>query len=542
MEGIMRTNEIIKQVDLVVVITGDDKNTSFLGVNEYMGIGYIKSYLESNGIQTNINILQNVQTEYIKQKFEQTPQFIGLCMYSDNVHEVIEAANCFKSLYPTVKIAVGGPQVNNFEEQILKDNTCFDMVTSYEAEETFLEIVERINNRKSLQGCLGVTYRDNGKIIRNPFRSPIVDLDSLPFPSRYIHEHNSQQYLYLTGSRGCLGGCSFCGETSAKKDIGRPFIRLRSPKSVVDEMEGLVNKYKMHAFRFTDATFEDTNDGTGIQRAETIYDEIISRNLHVSLHLFTRAEIVDKAPASYYQKAKKAGVECFYVGIESGSSEDIQLYNKRTTIEKNHKAIKVIRDSGIHVGIGFINFNPFSTFSTIKHNIDFLHESGFGHVFYLAQTRLELLPQSYLIKQLQKDGLIIGDFDYKSHFYNYYFKDNKMYQLYLLFKKAYTASPIYFMDTLSGMNRVFANNNQDNKNIGKIMHHFTELDDVCRKYDDINYKFANKAIDMCANGATQDQLDKLLEQTNLNGIYDEYLSLYNLTNLRVVKERLAKIL
>jgi len=123
MEGIMRTNEIIKQVDLVVVITGDDKNTSFLGVNEYMGIGYIKSYLESKGIQTNINILQNVQTEYIKQKFEQTPQFIGLCMYSDNVHEVIEAANCFKSLYPTVKIAVGGPQVNNFEEQILKDNT-----------------------------------------------------------------------------------------------------------------------------------------------------------------------------------------------------------------------------------------------------------------------------------------------------------------------------------------------------------------------------------------------------------------------------------
>jgi len=47
---------------------------------------------------------------------------------------------------------------------------------------------------------------------------------------------------------------------------------------------------------------------------------------------------------------------------------------------------------------------------------------------------------------------------------------------------------------------------------------------------------------MCANGATQDQLDKLLEQTNLNGIYDEYLSLYNLTNIRVVKERLAKIL
>ena len=542
MEHVINRLKTIQMVDLMVVINSADENTGFLGVNEYMGMGYIKSYLDYKGISTNIKILQSRKIDQVDQLFPQPPNFIGLGMYSDNVQQVIEAAQRLRALYPTVWIVVGGPQVNRFEEQILKDNICVDMVLSYEAEETYWDIITRLNYGKSLQGCLGVTYRYNNDIVRNPFRCPVVDLDSLPFPSRYIHEHHSQQYLYLTGTRGCLGGCSFCGETSAKKDVGKPFIRLRSPKSVVDELEGLVEKYKMHAFRFTDATFEDPNNGEGMQRAETIYDEIISRNIHVSLHLFTRAEIVDEASTTYYQKAKKAGVECFYIGIESGNNEDLLIYNKRTTVEKNRKAINVIRKAGIHVGIGFINFNPYSTFSSVKQNMDFLRENGYGHVFYLAQTRLELLPQSHLIKHMQKDNLIIGDFNYKSHFYDYQFQDAGMLRLYNIFKKAYTASPIYYMDTLSGMNKVWIENNLNDGKLEKIMHHFSQLDVICKKYDERNYDFAIKAIDMCANGATQHQLDKLLEQTDLNGIYDEYLALYNLTNIRVMKERLAKIM
>ncbi len=70
-----------------------------------------------------------------------------------------------------------------------------------------------------------------------------------------------------------------------------------------------------------------------------IYDLIIERKLKVSLHLFTRAELVVKEPDSYFIKAAKAGVECFYIGIESGNDEDLKLYNKRATVSINKEAI-----------------------------------------------------------------------------------------------------------------------------------------------------------------------------------------------------------
>lgn len=530
----------IEKVDLVVVVHNDDENTGFLGINEYMGIGYIKSYLEKRGIPTEIHILQSTNIIQVKNLFTDPPQLIGLCMYSDNVKQVTETASQIRLLYPETWISVGGPQVNRFEKNILKDYDCIDMVFSYEAEETYEEVIRRINQGESLAGCYGVTYRDGDKLVSNPYRRPIEDLNSLPFPSRYIHEKYRQQYLYITGSRGCLGGCSFCGETSAKKDVGKPYIRLRSPVSVVDEIQELINKYQVYSYRFTDATFEDPGNDYGRQRAEAIFDEIIDRGLKISLHLFTRAEIVNKLPLTYYLKARQAGVECFYIGIEAGNAEDIKHYHKNTTIEKNIKAIEKIRHAGIHPCIGFINFNPYSTLESLRQNIEFLHNNGFGHVFYLAQTRLELLPQSALVQKLMADKLIADTFDYQSHYFDYQFKNSICFQIYQTFKNAYTAPPIYYMDTLSGMNLVWAKNHLMKNDWKKVEKHFTHLDDLCHEYSEKNYNFAMKVIELCSQNASQDRLDNMIAQANLNGIFDRYQEIYNLINIRITKARLLQ--
>ena len=529
----------IHKVELIVVIHNDDENTGFLGINEYMGVEYIKSYLEREGISVNIHIVQNKDIGTVQQIFTDSPQLVGLCMYSDNVQQVIATARQIRSYFPESWITVGGPQVNRFEERILHDHPYFDIVFSYEAEESYLDFIRRVNSGRDIYGCLGITYRDSNKnIIQNPYRPLIQDLDSLPPPSRCIHERYRQQYLYITGSRGCLGGCSFCGETSTKKDIGKPYIRQRSPMSVVNEIQELSDKYKINAFRFTDATFEDPNNADGIQRAEAIYHEIIRRNLSVSLHLFTRAEIVNVLPASYYLKAKQAGVECFYIGIESGNSEDIQIYHKRTTVEKNRLAIQKIRNAGIYAGIGFINFNPYSTFDSIKQNIDFLYENGYGHVFYLAQTRLELLPQSYLIKKMHHDRLIDRDFNYQSHFYDYQFQNQRIGRLYHVFKMAYTVPPIYYMDTLSNMNRVWAGKHLTREALKKIEKHFTRLDELRREYEERNYNFAVKALDMCANDAPQKEIEVLIAKANLNAVYQPFMDIYNLLNIKITKARI----
>ena len=76
-------------------------------------------------------------------------------------------------------------------------------------------------------------------IIKNDIRHPISNLDLLPYPSRDIHEKISQKYLYISGSRGCLGGCSFWRNIYKERNFP-PYVRLRSAESVVNEMEYLI--------------------------------------------------------------------------------------------------------------------------------------------------------------------------------------------------------------------------------------------------------------------------------------------------------------
>lgn len=529
---------MINKVDLLIVVNKEDNNTNFLGINEYPGVGYIKSYLQSKGYTVNIRIVCSDQINLLESLFEYIPDFIGFNMYSDNVCQVLRAVQKVRESYPHCHITIGGPQVNQFESQILVDNPGIDTVISYEGEETICQLLECLNGNGDINECTGITYREkNGAIIKNPSRYPIQKLDNLPFPSRDIYEKERQQYLYITGSRGCLGGCSFCGETSSKIELRNSYVRLRSIENIISEIEYLVKKYRVYSFRFTDATFEDPFD-VGQDRAIKLFNMIIERNLKISLHLFTRAEIVNKLPIEYYILAKKAGVECFYIGIESGNEFDLKIYNKRTSIEKNNAAMEKIRQAGIHVGIGFINFNPYSSFESILSNATFLHKSGLGHVFYLYQTRLELLPQAVIKKKLLKDGYISKDFNYKSHYYDYRFSDKRIECLYNFLKGVYTDIPIYYMDTILRMNQVWVKRKLSGEKLNQIMKDYSILDSLCEEYNYKNYELVCKAISLIRDNAKDEALQSLSRQYNLSDVYEPYVNIYNRLNVRITKERI----
>ena len=527
-------------VDLCVVINNADKTTGFLGVNEYLGVSYIKSFLEQEkNVQVNIRIIYPQQE--IHTIFSYNPDIIGFSVFSDNIRISLDIAEKVKKYLPETPILFGGPQVNNYEKEILKENSFIDYVVSYEGEETIAELTDCISKSKTVEDIKGLTYRNkSGDIIKNAIRQPRTNLDSLPYPSRAIHEKVRQKFFYIAGSRGCLGGCSFCGETSIKKEISPPYVRLRSAESVVDEMQFLINKYKINSFRLTDATFEDPGSD-GFRRANDIFNMIIARDIKVSLHIFTRAELVVKEPDSYFEKAKKAGVECFYIGIEAGNDNDLKLYNKKASVVINLEAINKVRKAGIHVCIGFICFNPYSTHESLLANAKFLKDVNFSHVFYLYQTRLEILPQSLMIKKLKDDGLI-HSFDYKSYFYDYDFMDKRIEKLYIVCKNAYTQAPIYYMDTLLGMDRVYVNRLVENDRVVQIKERFHELDRLCNSYSEINNELFEKLTIMSANGASVEQMQSLADKYRINDIYKEFEIIYNKINHKVIRERYKEIL
>ena len=70
-----------------------------------------------------------------------------------------------------------------WDDKALEECPELDIVVRREGENTLLELVQRIEAGKSYDDVLGTTCRKDGKIVRNPDRPYIEDLDQLAFPS-----------------------------------------------------------------------------------------------------------------------------------------------------------------------------------------------------------------------------------------------------------------------------------------------------------------------------------------------------------------------
>ena len=316
-------------------------------------------------------------------------------------------------------------------------------------------------------------------------------------------------------------------------------VRLRSAKNIVDEMEFLYHKYKNNSFRFTDPTFEDPGE-QGVQKASEVFREIKKRNLSVSMHVFSRVENVIKLNDQYFQQGYDAGLDCIYVGIESGNAEDLKLYNKPTTVQNNQKALQIIRRNHIHASFGFINFNPYSTYERLIQNAEFLYHSGLGHVFYLYQTRLEVLPTVPIKTKLIRENLMAPGANYKTDFYDYKFADPQMGVFFRAVKAAYPKTPIYYMDTLCGIYRSwFKRRNQDDQELNSI---FKELETMQNTLRDINHELFSNMLEMHRKGCDYNEFLAYIQGHPIDNYHEDYEKLYKKINIRVKKSVFKEIM
>ncbi|MCS7129837.1 MAG: B12-binding domain-containing radical SAM protein [Archaeoglobaceae archaeon] len=198
-----------------------------------------------------------------------TPTFNSALRYAKRIKEAIKDAF----------IILGGVHVSFEPEKALK-NDYVDAVCIGEGEETILEVAERIEEDKSLEGVRGVFYKENGEIKKNEPRSFIQDLDSLPFPAyelmplkKYSVFGYKLEHFPVISSRGCPFTCRYC---SSSLFMGHRF-RARSAKNVVDEIEWLVNDFKAKHIAFGDDTFTFNR-----KRVVEICEEIKKRGIEIS--------------------------------------------------------------------------------------------------------------------------------------------------------------------------------------------------------------------------------------------------------------------
>ncbi len=315
-----------------------------------LGLAYIAAMLrEKKGYEVSILDL-NVQ-ENIWEEISKGWDIIGLSGDTSRYPIAMKIAKKIKQYYKSPIIIMGGPHVSFFVKETL-DTKVVDYIVRGEGEIITLNLIDAIRNKKDLHSIDGIAFREDDNIVETkPF--PIIrDVDSIPLPARDLLPMERYRTLQFEGkpittvltSRGCPFNCYFC---SSSQFFGLKW-RTRSIKSIVDEIELLVNKYNYYRFAFIDDNFT-----LNPKRVIQISKEILDRGLDIKWWAFSRVDEILKSEEMVKWMAR-SGCKMLFLGIESVSEEILKEYNKRISAEDSVKAIELLRKYGIRIWGSFI--------------------------------------------------------------------------------------------------------------------------------------------------------------------------------------------
>ncbi len=325
------------------------------------------------------------------------PHLVGITATTPNIKNALEYAKLMKRLLPNSLTVIGGPHTTFMPIETLKTCPSLDAVVIGEGEETMIELASEGSNER-LSEIKGIAYRDrnNNNIKINPPRPLIKDLDSIPFPARHLvpfesYKTTQEKSSDMITSRGCIFSCKYC---SSSLIMGRKF-RTRSPENVVDEIEHLIDKYKLENIAFMDDTFMLNR-----RRANAIADEIQNRGLDIGFVASSRVDMVNQ---KLLEKLKKSGLTTLYYGVESGSQRILDLMKKGITLKQAEDAVKSAKDAGLEVLTSFILGFPGETREEMDKTIDFSIKLNADYSQYSILTPF---PGTPIYRELKKKKLI----------------------------------------------------------------------------------------------------------------------------------------
>ncbi len=334
-----------------------------------MGLILIAAVLESKGYSVNLidaNFL-GLKPADIMPLLGDT-DVLGLTSMTPTVSRAIDIAREVKVEKPDLPVIMGGPHATLLPDETMAVAPEVDIIVRGEGEESFVNLLTALEDRRSLENVRGITYRKDGVVVNNSPSPEISDLNSLPFLAYHLiplksykpHPPHGRAFPFavLITSRGCPYDCGYC----SKPVFGKRF-RGQSPARVADEIAWLKEKYGIREIAFYDDSFTLDMD-----RAFKICEELIRRKLNIIWSCETRVNLVD---ATLLRKMKQSGCYSISYGLESGSQEILDVIDKGTTLEQAEKAVRYTREAGIHAIGYFMIGSPGETPDTIKQTIRF---------------------------------------------------------------------------------------------------------------------------------------------------------------------------
>jgi len=361
-----------------------------------VGLEYIAASIEKEVDDVHIvdMELEERPFQYFLDIFD--PDLVGITMSATDHDEGLRLAKIAKK--SGVTTVMGGYHPTAIPDELLS-HPQVDIIVRGEGELTMKELVQK----GSPEGVLGISYKKGKRIIHNPDRPLIGDLDSLPFPARHLRRHeykdhmnsNSREFDVITMSRGCWGRCSFCCEPYMNK--GR--MRFRSPENIIKELFEIIafhNKTPLQIF-VTDPHFMGDP-----RRIDHLCDLLQKNEFDIVFSVMMRVDGITRYP-ELIRKMCNRGILCYELGFESPNQKDLNYVKKGITLSMQRKAVKILRDNSANVSGTFVIGLPGQSEEEIKQFPVYTKKIGLMNCAFGIATPF---PKTEFYEKLEKDGLI----------------------------------------------------------------------------------------------------------------------------------------
>ncbi|HEX6548846.1 MAG TPA: radical SAM protein [Candidatus Dormibacteraeota bacterium] len=363
-----------QQVDVVLIYPQRAPRRGRHWIMPSLGLAYLNAALREAGYPCRHLDHTFMETREVLAEVERLrPSVVGIYSMVTMQDQAFELASRLRGRVPL--LVAGGPYPSG-EPEAFADH--FDLVAIGEGEETIVEIMAHLDDRR-FEEVAGLAWRDaGGGLVRTPARARSKDMSRLPLPYRddlpnaeyiaYWRRHWKDATTPVMTTRGCPFRCDFC-----HKPVFGDLFRSRSSESVIAELRQVAELGYDHVW-MSDDLFTLNYD-----RTMALCQEIEAARIPLTWECLSRVTHVDY---ELFAQMRRAGCKRVFFGIESGDVGVLREMRKGITPEQSRTAVEACVRAGIKAAGFFMVGYLGETADSLARTISFSSRLPLDYVSY----------------------------------------------------------------------------------------------------------------------------------------------------------------
>lgn len=261
----------------------------------------------------------------------------------------VDVMRAARRVCPDATTVYGGVYPTYHATDILATHAEIDVIVRGEGEAVTLALVTALVEGQPLTRVRGIACRQDGQVHVTDSAASIVALDEWRVGWELVRDWDLYQCFgvgraaIVQFSRGCPHRCSYCGQYQFWTRW-----RYRSPRLAAAEIGWL---YRTHGIRFV--TLADENPTSSRRLWREFLEALVAEN--VPVHLFATLRATDVVrDAELLPLARRAGLVCVLMGIETTDPATLAAIRKGSTVMEDQRAVALLRQAGILSMLGHI--------------------------------------------------------------------------------------------------------------------------------------------------------------------------------------------